>query len=296
MEKKMMKKVLAAALAAAVFCTAQASVLYSGTDRLLPDTAFAAGEPADAEEDDPFAEEEQQVPAVIGAVLPEKGFGASLNAGQAGASVTKNDASGDNPVMSDEPLIDRSRFNLPAGDPDKIELTQVYNWNGLKDACGSSSSPKKAYLLVMNDIRATDLLCITVIAGKDITIDLNGHRIDADRNSPAAGGHLFWNKGNLRITDSRGGGMLSTGYASNGGAVNGAEGSVTQLDHIKFWNNRAKEKGGAVQNYGDMTVSDCVFWSCSSGTYGGAISNCVTSKNSNPKPVPAAAASGATEP
>ena len=271
MKQKTLKKAFAAVLVAAMFCTAQAALLFSGRDYTeQKQNASAASAASDTDDDI-----EQEAPAVIGAVLPETGVGASLDTDSAGATRTGNDPTGRNKVLSD---ADNS------GEADRTQdMLTANTWQELRNAIAKASAGKHTYIRLGADIRQTDGKCTEIPRDKNITIDLYGHTIDHKRTAPDTAGHIFWNRGRLTVTDTTAEhrGTLSGGYAHNGGAINAEEYSTTVLDHICLIGNKALDRGGAVQNYGDMTITDCFFEQCSAAN-GGAVCNSVTQKNSNP--------------
>ena len=271
MIQKTLKKAFAAVLVAAMFCTAQAALLFAGRDYTeQKQNASAASAASDTDDDI-----EQEAPAVIGAVLPDTGIGASLNPDDAGAARTDNDPTGQNKVMSDAAAVGSTA--------DAQEKHTVNTWQELRSLTAKTAAGKRAYILIGADIRSTDGKCIEIPRDRDITIDLNGHTIHHGRTSADSAGHIFWNRGRLTVTDTTAEhrGTLSGGYAHNGGAINAEEYSTTVLDHICLIGNKALDRGGAVQNYGDMTITDCFFEQCSAAN-GGAVCNSVTQKNSNP--------------
>lgn len=89
---------------------------------------------------------------------------------------------------------------------------------------------------------------------KTFTLDLCGHTIDRNRSSSDKDGHVMeiYNGTDLTIMDSVGGGKITGGYATKGGAINN-KGTLT-IEGGVITGNRAEE-GGGIYSYGALTIS-----------------------------------------
>lgn len=61
-----------------------------------------------------------------------------------------------------------------------------------------------------------------LVEGKKVTIDLNGHKLDRQLTSSDSDGHVIevTDGSDLTIKDSIGTGIITGGYAKNGGGIN----------------------------------------------------------------------------
>ena len=98
---------------------------------------------------------------------------------------------------------------------------------------------------------------------KNITIDLNGFSIDHSLVDVEANGSIFLveSGGNLTIIDSSGGGAITGGNATDGGAVYVANGGSFTVGNVSFINNVAQLYGGAIfaAPGASLSVIDCAF-------------------------------------
>lgn len=105
---------------------------------------------------------------------------------------------------------------------------------------------------------AEDSRSLEFDSADDITLDLNGHTIDRNLDSAASDGYAFeiTSKSKLTLTDnsSNGGGTITGGYnASFGGAIDNY-GELTIAGPIVIQNNKAK-KGSAISNHGTLLLA-----------------------------------------
>ena len=106
----------------------------------------------------------------------------------------------------------------------------VTDWDGLQDAVNKASSGQVIKL-------GADITCEKnsgdriKVDGKTVTLDLNGHVLDRNRDKEDGNGHVIevLGKSVLTITDSKGGGVITGGYAKRGGGVNIASDSTCIL-------------------------------------------------------------------
>ena len=128
------------------------------------------------------------------------------------------------------------------------------DWSELQDAVNKASSGQVIKL-------GADITCEKnggdriKVDGKTITIDLNGHTLNRNRDKSHGDGHVIEVKGKstLTITDSKGGGVITGGYAKRGGGVNIASDSTCILKGGTIRGNKA-EWGGGVYAHGTFKM------------------------------------------
>ena len=116
---------------------------------------------------------------------------------------------------------------------------------------------------------------LNIASGSNVTIDLNGHKLDRALGSAAegTGSVIYVSAGaSLTVIDSVGTGSITGGYAKRGGAVFVPAGASCMLKGITVSTNRAADKGGAVYNNGVLTIDHCVIGGNTS-VDGGAVYN-----------------------
>ena len=121
---------------------------------------------------------------------------------------------------------------------------EVSSWDQLQTAIKNSS--ENQVILVKNDLDGKNKDWLNVPSGKNVTVELNGHTIDRNRQSKDADGHVFWVRGgaHLTITDAAGTGVITGGYATNGGGINIAENAVCTINGGSIQGNNAVSGGG----------------------------------------------------
>lgn len=100
------------------------------------------------------------------------------------------------------------------------------------------------------------------VDGKQITIDLNGHKIDRSLSKKEDGGQVFDVCGNsdLTITDSSicqgegPKGIICGGYSKDGGAIKIHKDSTLTITGGNITGNKSDDDGGAIQNLGTLNI------------------------------------------
>ena len=107
-------------------------------------------------------------------------------------------------------------------EPEEVENTfmsqETTSWEGLQTAINNASEGD--IITLSNDIKCNNNDSIKV-NGKKVIVDLNGYKMDRKRSSSDGDGHVFnvKNHGELTLRDSVGTGMLTGGYATDGGGI-----------------------------------------------------------------------------
>ena len=130
--------------------------------------------------------------------------------------------------------------------------------DALKNAIENASEGAK--IVLDGDITGT----VTIPEGKDITLDLNGHKIEAS-------GTAVYNKGKLTVTDSKGTGEIVS--TTNVGIAVGSNSSTT-IDSVKI----TGQEGAVITSYAvgaTITINDGTFT---------AIDNSVVAGNGKERP------------
>ena len=155
-----------------------------------------------------------------------------------------------------------------------------------------------AYIMLDTDIPIQSYLKIGENDTQDVTIDLNNHSISRTGLSGAdANGHVIevFGNGTLTILGGFSSGMISDGWANNGGgicnygkltlqkvdilsckAVNGGaimnnSGATLTMIGSSICGCSSEAGGGAIVNHGTATISDCELLNNTATTRGGAI-------------------------
>ena len=180
--------------------------------------------------------------------------------------------------------------------------TMVSSWEGLMNAVNNAANGDEIELT--GPIINTENMDRIKLVGKTITIDLQGNTVDRKRTSSHADGHVFEvTKGSvLTIKDSKGGSVITGGWANNGGAINidstskcVIDGDITIIgnkaeidgggakitshtvfnaDGVTISDNTAKtEEGGGVKNQGTTTLANCTITGNSAKKLGGGVFN-----------------------
>ena len=97
---------------------------------------------------------------------------------------------------------------------------------------------------------------IKIPAGKEITIDLNGHTLNRNRMSSDKDGHVFEVFGTLTIIDSstEKTGTITGGWAKKGGGINVNATGTVNFEAGTITGNRATQHGGGVYVHGTFNM------------------------------------------
>ena len=112
------------------------------------------------------------------------------------------------------------------------------------------------------------------IRGTTVTLDLNGHTLSRSMTAAASGGHVIcimadeYDKGALTITDSGSGGMITGGWAYEGGGIFVESGGTLTISGGTITGNRAGEFGGGIHNEGTLTISGGSITDNTASSYG----------------------------
>ena len=159
--------------------------------------------------------------------------------------------------------------------------------NGICTTCGVSGSsrfvttknqltsvPDGEYIVLGADIVLTEDM--TIEAGKSVTLDLYGHKLDRGLGEASStGGCVIHIKqgGSLTINDSStdGSGVITGGYNYNGGGILNWGTLVVNGGTIS--GNRASSNGGGICNYGTATINGGTISGNTASGNGGGINN-----------------------
>lgn len=180
-------------------------------------------------------------------------------------------------VLAGASIIGLNRLN-GASSPDQVKADgSISTWNDLKNAVKNAGNGDTIVLGadVTSGGGADDRV---VIDGKNITINLNGHKVDRKRSSSSSNGHAFEIQGDSNVTfinsrNTEAESIITGGHAKNGGAINIHEGSTATFNNITFKNNYASTDGGAIFNRGHLVLNNCKIDECEAQDTGGAIYN-----------------------
>ena len=126
-------------------------------------------------------------------------------------------------------------------DTDAATVT-VNSWSALQDKVDSASAGD--IIVLENDLQADGK--DRILVKKTITIDLNGHILDRQRTKSDDDGHVIQVASNaiLTINDSVGTGIITGGYAKNGGGINIGDDATCIINGGSIIGNKAKDGGG----------------------------------------------------
>ena len=130
---------------------------------------------------------------------------------------------------------------------------EVTTWSGLQNAINNSSDGQT--IVIMEDLNANGKDRILVKSGKNVTVDLNSHKVDRQRGSSSADGHVFEVKGTLTIIDTGAAGIITGGHATRGGGINIGEGGVCNIYGGTITGNRAGVDGGGIYVRGVLNMT-----------------------------------------
>lgn len=130
----------------------------------------------------------------------------------------------------------------------------VSGWKELQNKIKAVSTGQVIALSADLDGSGEDVL---EVDGKEFVLELNGHTIDRKRNSSDDDGHVFEIQGHSKMTirDSRGTGVITGGYAENGGGINIHDGSTLTIEGGTIRGNRASIDGGGICVRGTLIMT-----------------------------------------
>ena len=132
---------------------------------------------------------------------------------------------------------------------------RAYEWEELKSAVQN----KNVTIVLAGNVTCENqtLSCLEIPTNCNVTLDLHSFTIDHGLTN----GSIFYVRGNLTIMDSAGGGAITGGNATDGGAVYVANGGSLSISNATFFNNTAQSFGGAifVAPGASLSVIDCAF-------------------------------------
>ena len=195
---------------------------------------------------------------------------------------------------------DRWTFTMPLSD---VTVTAKWDmgWSALQRLIDQAENG--ATIELDRDYKAqSGDPALVIPEGKTLTLDLQGHEIDRNLAEATEGGNTLTNNGTLTIKDSGSYGSMKGAFnAGSGGAIinNGtlileqctfeenhakeaagiynAEGAVLIINKAQFFQNHATELGGgAIANYGELTVKDADIYNNTTPANGGGIWNAGT--------------------
>ena len=134
--------------------------------------------------------------------------------------------------------------------------TEVNTWTGLQEAINNASADYEIIKLSGDVVNTENKDCI-LVNGKTVTIDLNGYTVNRNRTSSDEDGHVFWLKGNAKLTirDSAGGGTITGGYAKRGGGIHINEGCTCTISGGTITGNKASVDGGGIYVRGILKMT-----------------------------------------
>ncbi|MBQ6373872.1 MAG: hypothetical protein IJJ45_05215, partial [Clostridia bacterium] len=149
----------------------------------------------------------------------------------------------------------------------------VTDWSGLQNAMNRASAGQTIRLGA--DIKCTKNGGDRIkVDGKTVTLDLNGHTLDRNRDKQDDDGHVIevLGKSVLTVTDSSKGGKgaIKGGYAERGGGVNIAKDATLILKGGTIRDNKAKW-GGGIYVHGTLKLQGGVIAKNHANNSGGGI-------------------------
>ena len=136
-----------------------------------------------------------------------------------------------------------------------MEETSVVSTEG---ALKAAVNYNNANIQLANDINLTSPL--TVSRASNVTIDLNGHRLDrgmssVDSSKPEGRAVVVDGKADLTVKDSAGGGMITGGSSDEGGGVwIGKDATFTIVSGAITGNRSYSARGAGICNYGTLKM------------------------------------------
>ena len=172
-------------------------------------------------------------------------------------------------------IISAQKSNRPVEANAEGEI-HVSTWDGLKDAIDDADDGETIVLDadIISDGGKSNRIKIN--KKKNLTIDLDGHTVNRNRDSSSSDGHAFEISGSSTVTikSTSTQALVTGGYAENGGAVNIHDGSTVTFNNIKFDGNHASSDGGAIYARGVLNMANCVISNNVADDTGGAIFTC----------------------
>ena len=138
----------------------------------------------------------------------------------------------------------------------------VTTWDDLKSKAEDNNN---VVINLGSDITNINKKSSIHVNKKTVVIDLMGHHIDVNRSNESSGDdyHFMYVQGGSDVTvrDSVGGGYITGGYATNGGAFNISDNddSTLRLYHLTLKGNKASGDGGAIYNQSHLYANGVEF-------------------------------------
>ena len=134
----------------------------------------------------------------------------------------------------------------------------VTSWKGLQELINDAAYGDT--ITLSSDIVCDNGKSIKVDGDdvKNITIDLNGHKMDRNRTSSDGDGHVInvKDKATLILKDSVGTGILTGGYATDGGGIKIEKDSTCIIDgNVTISGNKASKDGGGIYAWGTLSMN-----------------------------------------
>ncbi|MBO4877695.1 MAG: right-handed parallel beta-helix repeat-containing protein [Ruminococcus sp.] len=178
-----------------------------------------------------------------------------------------------------------------------VTTQAVSSWDQLSSAVSNAAINVSTTISIEDDITVLEQMEIS--SGKDITIKLNGHTLDAndqcrlfsvesggqltiissssekgtlkDGNAgSSSGGGAIDNSGNITIENV----IITKNSAEYGGAINNETNCEARLTNVEITDNTTTENsGGAIDNKGILTLNHCTISQNTAQRYGGGIYN-----------------------
>ena len=158
-------------------------------------------------------------------------------------------------------------YNNPESSKDNLNKTDGNSFSDLQKLV-DDAEPESTIVLDRDYTHDDRISSYGIIIYKPLTIDGNGHALDAESKS-----RIFtFHSDNVTVKNM----MIIGGDAYDGGAISNDFGDNCNIISCNFTNCKALYEGGAVYNYLDAvntSIISCNFKNCSSSYLGGAVSN-----------------------
>ena len=158
---------------------------------------------------------------------------------------------------------------LPAVNADKT----VSTWDALQAELADSTNNGKT-IAVGADLNGTgkDRLLLEG-SSRNVTVDLCGHSVDLKRTSKGDTKHVFEAKGGatLTIKDSLRTGVITGGWADNGGGIYVNDDSTVNLQYVTVRGNKSGSDGGGIYVKGTLNMTGGSISGNTAGDEGGAV-------------------------
>ena len=154
-----------------------------------------------------------------------------------------------------------------------IMENDAMTWDGLQSAVNNAS---EGDVIVLGNSLECDTDKSIRVNGKKITLDLNGHTLNRNRESSSEDGHVLVVSGGseLTVTDSADGGKVTGGNANNGGGIKIEGNSTCILNKITITENKAANEGGGIYiESGSLIMNGGAISGNKAGDAGGILNN-----------------------